>query len=187
MELTILITVQNEAKTIKLFLEKINAIPLEKEIIIVDDGSTDGTDKILRELKADNIKIIHHATARGRSAAFLTGLINSTGTYVLSVNTDFNFEQLGFLSAFEALKNGKAEIALGTRNNKNYLGSKLLTIFLNLLYSAKLNSYTINWKLASKAVWNDLKAAVTNFDSDLKVIRFILKNRKKILEIEERL
>lgn len=185
--LTILTTIHNEAKIIRPFLEKINTLPLNKEIIVVDDGSTDGSDKIIRELKADNIKIIHHTSMRGKSAAFLTGLSNSTGDYILTINADFNLSPHDFLPAVNAIKEGKADIIIGTKKNISSLNHKLLTFFINLFYSGKLNSCIVNWKLASKATWNDLKNKINKFDSDLIIITSALRNKKQILEIEERL
>jgi len=85
--LSVIIPVYNEAKTIRQILEKVNAVNIDKEIIVVDDGSFDGTNRVLRDVQYNNLKVIHHSSNRGKGAAVLTGLARASGEFVIVATT----------------------------------------------------------------------------------------------------
>jgi glycosyltransferase involved in cell wall biosynthesis len=188
--LSVVIPVYNESKTIRQILDKINSLSIDKEIIIVDDGSSDGTDKILRDLKYDNLKIIHHSSNRGKGAAFLTGLANASGEFVIVQDADLEYEPADYPRLIEAIKSDSADIVLGARFLKGHqglfihrIGNKLLTLVLNLLFAVRLNDYATCYKLARKATFEDLGLKAKGFDIDVEIVCNAMKKKKRLREI----
>jgi len=145
-QLSVIIPVFNEVATIKQIIEKIIAIPIDKELIIVDDSSTDGTDKLLQALRFENIKIIHHSSNRGKGAAFLTGLANAAGEYIIVQDADLEYDPNDYLKLIEEIKKDDSGIVLGARFTEGHhgdmvprLGNRFVTNLLNILFEVKLN------------------------------------------------
>jgi glycosyltransferase involved in cell wall biosynthesis len=188
--LSIIVPVYNEANTIRQILDKINAVPIDKEVILVDDGSSDGTDRILRELQGNNLKLIHHTTNRGKGAAFLTGLAHSSGEFVIIQDADLEYDPGYYLKLVEPLKADSADMVLGARFLKGHtglfmhrLGNRFLTAFLNLLFKCRLNDYLTCYKLAPRKVWDSLNLKAERFDIEAEIICNALKKKLRIVEI----
>ncbi len=188
--LSVIVPVYNEKKTIKEILEKIQSVPIDKEIIVVDDGSSDGTDKILRDMQYRNLKVIHHPTNRGKGAAFLTGLSNASGEFVIIQDADLEYEPNDYLKMVKAINENNADIILGARFLKGHVGlfahrwgNRLLTGLLNLLFNTRLNDYATCYKFARKTTWESLNLRAVGFDIEVEIICNALKNKKHILEV----
>lgn len=188
--LSIIIPVFNEIKTIRQILDKINAIAIDKEIIVVDDGSTDGTDRLLSELHYANLNVILHSTNRGKGAAFLTGLSACTGEFVIIQDADLEYDPADYFKLIEAIKSGGYGLILGARFIDgrqglflHRLGNKFLTTLLNLLYSARLNDYATCYKLARREVFHKLGLKATGFDIDVEIVCNAIKQGLKIKEV----
>jgi len=188
--LSVIVPVYNEAGTIKQILEKINSVPLDKEIVVVDDGSSDGTDKILRGIESANLKVIHHTTNRGKGAAFLTALSHATGDFVVIQDADLEYNPEDYLKLIDEVKQGKADIAIGARFLSGHrgllvhrLGNKFLTALLNLLFACHLNDYASCYKLAARGTWYTLNLRASGFDIDVEMVCNALKKKKRISEI----
>jgi len=175
--ISVIVPVYNEAKTIRQIIEKIHSVNIDKEIIIVDNNSTDGTHKILRQLEYDNLKIIYHNTNRGKGASCLTGLNNAKGEYVIIQDADLEYDPNDFLSLYEAIKDDQADLVLGARFFKGYhgllmhrLGNRFLTSTLNFLFGVKLNDYATCYKLARRETFNLLGLKSTGFNIEVEII-----------------
>ena len=189
-QLSIIVPVYNEARTIRQILEKINSVDIDKEIIVVDDGSSDGTDKILRDINYSNLKIIHHSSNRGKGAAFLTGLANAIGEFVIIQDADLEYEPNDYLRLITAIKEEKRDLVLGARFQEGHhglfmhrLGNRFLTSLLNLLFKSHLNDYLTCYKLARKSTWDTLNLKALRFDIDAEIVCKVLKKKLRILEI----
>ncbi len=187
--LSIIIPVYNEVKTIQQILEKINALGLDKEIIVVDDGSSDGTDKILRNLQYDNLKIIHHSTNRGKGAAVLTGLSYAEGEFVITQDADLEYDPKDYSKLLDAAKNTNADIVLGARFIKGYkglfihkMGNRLLTGLVNIFFNVRLNDCFTCYKLARGRVLKSLGLESKGFDIEIEIIAKALKHKLRIAE-----
>ena len=187
--LSVIIPAFNEAKTIKQILEKIESVNIDKELIVVDDGSTDGTDKILREIKYYNLKVIHHTGNRGKGGAFLTGLSQASGEFCIIQDADLEYDPNDYHKLMEIIKEDKAYLVLGARFLKGYrglfvhrLGNRFLTGLLNFLFRTGLNDYATCYKLAGKNTWNILNLKGTGFDIDVEIICNALKKKMRLLE-----
>ncbi len=188
--LSVIVPVYNEAKTIRQILEKINSVDIDKEVIVVNDGSSDGTEYILKDINYANLKIIHHLRNRGKGAAFLTGLASSSGEFVIIQDADLEYDPNDYLKLIEAIKQGGADMVLGSRFLKGHhglimhcIGNRLLTALLNFLFHSRLNDYSTCYKLAKRSTWNSLNLKARGFDIEVEIICNILRNRKVLLEI----
>lgn len=188
--LSVIIPVYNESQTIRQILEKINSINIEKEIIIVDDGSFDDTNLILREIKLDNLKLIHHPTNRGKGAAVLTGLSQAQGEFVIIQDADLEYDPNDYFELLEAIKENNADLVLGARFIKRYkgailhrLGNRCLTLLLNFLFNARFNDCFTCYKLLRRNVINQLNLKARGFDIEVEIITKAIKNKLRIREI----
>lgn len=188
--LSVIIPVYNEVNTIKQILEKINAVNIDKEIIVVDDGSYDGTDKVLRDCSYDKLKVIHHTSNRGKGAAFLTGLNHALGEFVIIQDADLEYDPRDYPVLVSAIKDGNADLILGARflNERRGLfwhrmGNMVLTGLLNLLFGSRINDCTTCYKLAPKAVFDSLRLKNTGFEIDVEIVCNAIKNKKRILQV----
>ncbi len=188
--LSVIVPVFNESKTVKEILDKINLVNIDKEIVVVDDGSTDGTEKILKNLHASNMKIIYHSTNRGKGAAFLTGLANATGEFVIIQDADLEYDPVEYLKLFDAIKDDKADLVLGARFTKGYtglymhrLGNKFLTGFFNLLFGTKINDYLTCYKLFRRDVANALDLKSSTFDIEAEIVAKFCRKSLRIAEV----
>lgn len=187
--LSVIIPVYNEARTIKEILEKVNSVDIDKEIIVVDDASGDDTPRILREIKYDNLKVIHHTTNRGKGAAFLTGLANATGEFVIIQDADLEYDPKEYLKLMELIRQDKADIVLGARFKEGYhglfihrLGNRLLTGLLNVLFGTKLNDSFTCYKLFRRETINSFCLKEESFTIEMEIIAKAAKRHLRILE-----
>jgi glycosyltransferase involved in cell wall biosynthesis len=191
MILSVIVPVYNEVKTIKQIIEKIYSVNIDKEIIIVDNCSTDGTREVLRELHYDNLKIIYHSTNRGKGASCLTGLDNAGGEYVVIQDADLEYDPNDYLHLYEAIKDGKADLVLGARFFKGYhgllihrLGNKFLTFVLNSLFGSRLNDYATCYKFARREIFNSLALQTAGFDIEVEILCKALRRGLRIKEVQ---
>lgn len=188
--LSVIVPVYNEAKTIRQILEKINSVPIDKEIVVVDDGSTDGTERILRDIKYDNLKIIYHSSNRGKGAAFLTGLANAAGELIIIQDADLEYDPAEYLKLLEEFNKGGIDIVLGARFTKGYhgllipkMGNRLLTGLLNFLFAAGLNDCMTCYKLFRKSTVENLNLKSRSFDVEVEIITKAIKKKMSVKEI----
>ncbi len=188
-QLSVIVPVYNESKTIGQILEKINSVDIDKEIIVVDDGSCDGTEKILGSIKSDNLKVIHHTSNRGKGAAVLTGLAHAQGEFIIIQDADLEYDPNDYLKLMEAIKKDNADIVLGARFAKGYkglfihkLGNRFLTTLLNLLFNAKFNDCFSCYKLLRRQAINMLNLRAQGFDIEIEIIAKALNKKLRIVE-----
>jgi len=143
--LSIVIPTYNEQETIKTLLDKVNDAPLhrvKKEIIIVDDASTDNTFDIIRNIKG--VKLVRHRKNMGKGYAVRTGIKHATGDIIIIQDADLEYEPNEFYSVIKPILDGKAKVVYGSRRlkltNKQhsafsfYVGGVALTLIANILY-----------------------------------------------------
>ena len=152
MLLSVLIPAYNEINSIDVLLEKIQAVPLIKEIIIVDDGSTDGTRNRLSTYKnTPDIKVIFHEKNQGKGAAIRTAIQHMSGTIAIVQDADLEYEPQDYLALVEPIAEGREKVMYGSRflrpENRHsyfsfYLGGQVVTWITNLLYNQRLTDET---------------------------------------------
>lgn len=188
--LSVIVPVYNEAHTIKEILEKMHAVNLDKEIIVVEDGSTDGTDRMLKDLRSPNMKIIYHSSNRGKGAAFLTGLANATGDYVIIQDGDLEYDPREYVKLMQEMQAGGVDLVLGVRFTKGYhglliprLGNRMLTGLINFLFRSDLNDFLTCYKLFRRDTLNALNLKSQGFDIDTELIIKSLKAKLRIKQV----
>lgn len=204
MILSIIIPVFNEEKTIKEILRKVFNIKLpskiKKEIIVVNDGSTDKTSLVLSEFQITNYKfqILEHDKNQGKGSAVRTGLKNAKGDYIIIQDADLEYDPLYFNKLLEPIIKAKAQVIYGTRL-KNYplklwgqyktvlpthlIANKFLTLLTNILYGSKLTDMETGYKLINAKVLKKIKLAANGFNFEPEITAKILNMKIPIIEV----
>lgn len=191
MKLSIIIPVYNEAATIGEILSRIEAVDIDKEVIIVDDASTDGTREILEGLSPTQAKVIRHPRNLGKGAAIRTGLKEVTGEVVIIQDADLEYDPQDYPHLIEPILENKAKVVYGSRfvgRNPNMLfwyrlGNKLLTLVVNLLYGTSLSDVHTCYKVFETEVIKGLDLRADRFDFCPEVTAKLLKRGHRILEM----
>lgn len=195
-KLSIVIPVYNEEDTVLNILTLIDNVDLgeiEKEIVMVDDASTDGTTKILKKLQKsrNNIIFVFKKDNGGKGFALRDGFKHTTGDYVIVQDADLEYSPNDYLKLIAELNKGKADVVYGSRFAGNYrgmmtlhyFGNKLVTWILNLLYGVGLTDMETCYKLMpGDFIRNiDIKSARFNFEPE--ITAKILKSGMKLAEV----
>jgi glycosyltransferase involved in cell wall biosynthesis len=165
MKLSIVVPVYNEKDTIESILSRImdaDVYNLEREIIVVDDFSTDGTRVILEKYRNDAVKIFYHDKNKGKGAALKTGFGKVTGDFVIVQDADLEYDPEDYEKLLKPLLDGKADVVYGSRFMGgephrviyfwHYLGNKFLTMFSNMFTNLNLTDMETCYKLFRKEV-----------------------------------
>jgi glycosyltransferase involved in cell wall biosynthesis len=193
---SIIIPVFNEKSTILEILKRIEETNLErlgfqKEIIIVDDGSTDGTKEILENLEK-KYKIIYHLKNRGKEKAIKTGLNEASGDFVIIQDADLEYQPKDYERLIQPIFEKKALVVYGSRwlNPKNfhpykffYWGGLFLTFLTNFLYGQKLTDVLTGYKLFKTEILKSIDLENSKFEFCCEVTAKISKMGIKIFEV----
>jgi len=197
MKLSVIIPVYNEEKNISKVINKVdnvNLMGITKEIIIVDDFSTDNTKKILSELKNPNLKIFFHQENQGKGSAIRTGLKHGTGDIILIQDADSEYDPNDYEKLLKPILENETKVVYGSRIDaikkdiKNmykmhYLGNIFLTNFTNFLYNANITDMETGYKVFKKEVIENIDLKAKRFDFEPEITAKILKNGYKIKEV----
>ena len=196
-KLSILMPVYNEKDTILKIIEEIKKAKLKnltKEMIIVDDFSTDGTRNILRNIKDSSIKIYYHNRNQGKGAAVRTAISNSTGGILLVQDADLEYSPKEYNKLLQPIMEKKADIVYGSRfesirkNLKkmyklHYIGNLFLTSMTNVLYGTKISDMETGFKVFRRKVISNMNLKSKRFDFEPEITSKILKRGYKIHEV----
>ncbi len=156
MKLSVVIPVYNEIETIKEILKRVQSVPQDKEIIVVDDRSTDGTTEWLRQISDDNITVLFHPVNRGKGAALRTGFERVTGDVVIIQDADLEYDPAEYGRLIEPIQDGRADVVYGSRFTGgpqrvlffwHYVGNKFLTLLSNMLTNLNLSDMETCYKV----------------------------------------
>jgi len=194
-KLSIIIPLYNEEKTIKQILEKIIKAPLtlKKEIIVVNDGSTDSSQKKVEEFikKNKNIILINKIN-QGKGSAVKEGIKNSTGNIIIIQDADLEYDPNEYQKCINPIINKKALVVYGSRRLKKtnkissfsfYLGGNLLTLLTNILYHSNLTDESTCYKTFKAETIKTINIHGKKFDWEPEITAKILKKRIKIHEV----
>ncbi|RMH08803.1 MAG: glycosyltransferase family 2 protein [Nitrospirae bacterium] len=172
--LSVIIPVFNEKQTLLALLDKVQRVPLDKQIIIVDDGSTDSTHALLASLHpSDTLTILRHSANRGKGAAIRTALPYVKGQIVVIQDADLEYDPQDYLALVQPLLNGETQVVYGSRDlmpGNSYshwlffLGGKFLTWLTNRLYGSRLTDVTTCYKAFSAQVLKSLPLTCQRFE-----------------------
>jgi dolichol-phosphate mannosyltransferase len=177
MKISILIPVYNEFLTLPLVLQRVIAAPLppgcEKEIVIVDDGSTDGTTELLSEFKDSSVVLVHYSIVNfGKGAAIRQGLARATGDIVLIQDGDLEYDPQDYVKVLEPIVNGTADVVYGSRFQRgvrgmrwsNWLANKILTWTSNVAFQAGITDEATAYKAFRTEVLRKIRLQCVRFE-----------------------
>jgi len=191
MKLSVIIPVYNEKETILKILEKVQKVPIEKEIIIIDDGSNDGTTEILKNIKDKNIKIIFKKVNEGKGSAIREGLKYVKGEIIVIQDADLEYEPMDWIKMVELIEEKNVDVVYGSRvlgrGKKSslffYLGGRILSIITNILYNAKITDEPTCYKMFKKKVIKSIELKCKGFEFCPEITAKIRKKGYKIYEV----
>ena len=193
MKLSVLIPAHNEAATIEEVLRRIRAVPLdvEREIVVVDDGSTDATPQILERLSGPDLRVLRHPKNRGKGAALRTGLENCSGDLILIHDADLEYfpEDIPKLLAAEEKTGAPAVYGSRFRGDiegmrpVNRLANRSLALIASLLYGQRITDEATAYKLFRADVLKGLPLKCERFEFCPEVTARLLKSGERIEEV----
>lgn len=191
MKLSVIVPVYNEKDTVKEVLRQVKAVDLDKEIIIVDDGSTDGTLDILRRISDPAIKVIFQPGNFGKGAAIRRGLQEATGDYVIIQDADLEYNPQDFKKMLKPVFENSAQVVYGNRfwqkvpgqTGKTKLARVILTGLTNLLYGAGIHDEATCYKLFKTSVIKSLDLKAERFEFCPEVTAKVRRRGIKIFEV----
>ena len=190
MRLSIIIPVFNERPTILELLQRVAAVDLDVEVVVVDDGSTDGTRELLAGLDGDARVVLHDAN-RGKGAAIRTGLRYVTGDCVLVQDADLEYDPGDYRLLLDTLEQRGADVVYGSRfagprppmTWRHWLGNRLLTGITNALYGSSLTDMETCYKLLRRRVLDGLELRADGFDIEPEITAKLLRRGVAIEEV----
>lgn len=188
MRLSVLIPAYNEEATVEELIKRVAEIDLEKEIIVVDDCSTDRTPQILSALRQPGLVVIRHDQNRGKGAAIRTALAAATGDAVIIQDADLEYDPQDFHKLLEPLQEGRAKVVYGVRSLERQKwhmrwGNRLLTMLTNVLYGSNLQDMETCYKLLAADLVTGMELRADGFDIEAEITAKILKKRYDIHQV----
>lgn len=193
MNISVIIPVYNEVKNIKEIIKRVQATKLATEIVIVDDGSQDGTRDILKTMNGKKkIRVILHEKNQGKGAAVVTGMKTAKGDIILIQDADLEYDPRDYPVLIKPIQEGVAEVVYGSR----FLGgshrvtmfwhqvaNNLLTLMTNILYDSILTDMETGYKVFRREVIEGMTIKAKRFNFEPEFTAKILKRKHRIYEV----
>ncbi|MDD3925036.1 MAG: glycosyltransferase family 2 protein [bacterium] len=202
MLITVIVPVYNEVQTVADILERVAANTLEKEIVIVDDGSSDGTVRLLHELIESgdekyfkpwisDMRLIEHGINRGKGAAVRSGLASARGDVVIIQDADLEYDPDDYEKLLRPIISGRSKVVYGSRflgEHKamfywHQVGNKFLTFVTNLLYNTTLTDMETCYKCFLRETVEGMRLRSDRFDIEPELTAKLLKRGYRIYEV----
>ena len=195
MKLSVIIPVYNEAATIAELISRVQAVDISKEIIAVDDGSTDGSSDVLAKLERryDNLRVFVQPNNRGKGAALRLGFKLAAGDYVLVQDADLEYDPAEYPVLLKPLIEGKADVVYGSRflTTKEHrvlfywhsVGNRLLTLISNMFTNLNLTDMETGFKVFRREVIQSIKLEQNRFGFEPEVTVKIARMKLRIYEV----
>ncbi len=191
--LTVITPVYNERTTVAEVIRRMRAVelPLVLQVIVVDDGSSDGSDKVLGALEDSTVHVIRHTVNQGKGAAIRTGLAEARGDLVLIQDADLEYDPADWPRLLDPILKGKARVVYGSRftgERKNMLplhwfGNRLLSLVTNVLYQSTLSDMETCYKLFDARVLDGLTIVSNRFEFEPEITAKVLRRGYRIYEV----
>jgi glycosyltransferase involved in cell wall biosynthesis len=191
--LSVVVPVFNERSTVAEIIRRMRAVelPVRVEMVVVDDGSSDGSDKVLAALADSTVRVIHHTRNRGKGAAVRTGIEAARGDLILIQDADLEYDPDDWPSLLAPVLKGKARVVYGSRftgERKNmlpshWIGNRLLTLVTNLLYKSTLSDMETCYKLFDRRVLEGVTIESDRFEFEPEITAKVLMQGERIYEV----
>jgi glycosyltransferase involved in cell wall biosynthesis len=188
--LSILIPVYNEESTIAELLRRVRQVDVPKEVIVVDDGSSDGTARVLDA--ASDVTVVRHPRNRGKGAAVLTALAHATGEVCITQDADLEYDPRDIPALYDRYVRGGVDAVFGSRNLRGhhrhsspffYWGGRLVSLLTSLLYGTWITDEPTGYKLVRTDLLRSLGLRSSGFDLCPEMTARILRRGGKIVEL----
>jgi glycosyltransferase involved in cell wall biosynthesis len=195
MKLSVVIPVFNEARTIAQILDSVNGVAIDKEIVVVDDYSTDGTRDVLGQLKPQfpNMTIFHHPRNLGKGMALRTGFEAARGDYIIVQDADLEYDPQDYHQLLRPLESGKADAVYGSRfittqeHRVLYfwhsLGNQFLTLFSNMMTDLNLSDMETCYKAFRRELIQSIVLEEDRFGFEPEITCKLSKAKARIYEV----
>jgi glycosyltransferase involved in cell wall biosynthesis len=191
LKLSILIPIYNERATALEIIKRVQAVAFEKEIIAVDDGSTDGTRELLPAIEKDGVIVLYHDHNRGKGAAIRTALERATGDIIVIQDADLEYDPRDYTQLVQPIVEKRAKVVYGSRFLGprmamffwHMLANKMLTLMTNILYDTILSDMETGYKAFRADILKAMPLRSHRFDFEPEVTAKVLKQRIRIFEV----
>jgi len=196
LKLSIVVPVYNEIRTIEKILFRLQSLDLEKEIILVDDGSTDGTREFLRDLQKrgveEGIKIVFHDLNYGKGAALRSGFRHVSGELVVIQDADLEYDPAEYPKLMQPILDGRADVVYGSRflggphriqNYWHYLGNRLLTLLCNMASNLNLSDMETCYKMFRSEILKSINFKSNRFGFEPEFTIKVARKKYRIYEV----
>ncbi len=191
--LSVIVPVFNERNTVAEIVRRMRRVdlPLNLEIIMVNDASEDGTAEILKALEDSTLRVVHHDENSGKGAAVRTGLAHARGDLILIQDADLEYDPDDWPKLLNPVLKGKAEVVYGSRftgEHRNMLfthwvGNRFLSLITNVLYNTTLSDMETCYKLFDRRVLDGLRLRSERFGFEPEVTAKVLRTGERIYEV----
>jgi glycosyltransferase involved in cell wall biosynthesis len=191
--LTVLMPVYNEQATVKEIVQRclLVELPLTVDLVVVDDGSSDDTARVLAAIDDPRVRVITHAKNQGKGAALRTGLGAATGDLVIVQDADLEYDPNDWRTLLAPLQAGEAFVVYGNRfaglgknmSGLHWLGNRFLSLVTSLLYAKKLGDMETCYKLFDRRVIEPIHVVSDRFDFEPEITAKILRQGFDIVEV----
>jgi len=192
-KLSVIVPVFDERNTVVEIVRRMRAVelPVDLEIVIVDDGSTDGTGDVLRQLADSTVRVVLHGHNKGKGAAIRTGLEKVTGDLVLIQDADLEYDPEDWPKLLAPVLRGKAQVVYGSRftgERRNmlflhWMGNRFLSLTTNVLYNTTLSDMETCYKLFDRSVIDGITIRASRFEFEPEITAKILRRGIRIYEV----
>ncbi|MBL8827211.1 MAG: glycosyltransferase family 2 protein [Planctomycetaceae bacterium] len=192
-KLTILMPVYNEKRTIQEIIARVRALPLPKEVIVVDDGSTDGTRELLKGIRSDReLKVVFHSHNQGKGAAIRTALRHARGDVVVIQDADLEYDPREFLRLIRPIVENQADVVYGSRffhgkpakqTFKHWLANRLLTALSNLATDLRLTDMETCQKVFRRSALYDIDIKQNRFGVEPELTAKVARRGHRFVEL----
>ncbi len=194
MKLSVVMPVYNEVSTIEQIVERVHAVPVEKEIIIVDDASQDGTRDKLTELGRDErVQVVLHDHNRGKGAALRSGFAAARGDIVIVQDADLEYDPRDYAKLIEPIVEGKADVVFGSRfaGGQSHrvlyfwhaVANRFLTLLSNMLTNLNLTDMEVCYKVFRREILDQITLCEDRFGFEPEFTAKIARKRYRVYEV----